>query len=226
MVLSRKPLYFPLPPIILSNNPLPYSYTYKFLGLLIDNKLNWKSHISTIRSKLASVCGIIYRIRNRIVQSISKMLYFSLAYPHIVYCSIIWSSAYDSNLQCLRVSQKKLIRMIMKKPRNEHTTPLFRQLKILKLDDILKMCSLQFVYKTLNHIVYSPINFTIREIGAYNIRNPQPLVVPFCRTHHSSRFIHVRGANLWNELPDLIRNSISAYAFKRRLKKHYLYQYN
>ena len=148
MVLSRKPLYFPLPPVLVNNKPLPYSHTFKFLGLLIDNRLNWKSHISAIRSKLSTVCGIIYRIRNRISISISKLLYNSIKYPHIIYGNIIWSAAYECNMQCLSVAQKKLIRTILRKPRYEHTSPLFKRLNILKLNDVSKFCTLQFVYKT------------------------------------------------------------------------------
>ena len=203
MVLSRKQLWFPLPPVILSNEPVPYNYVFKFLGLLVDFKLNWKSHITAIRAKLSSVCGIIYRIRNKITRSIAKLVYNSIAHPHITYCNVIWASAYTTNLNCLRVSQKKLIRSILKKRRDVHTSPLFKELNILKIDDVCNLCCLTFVYKSLNNLIFSPITFTIRELRVYNIRNPVELIVPFYRSRQSMIFILARGANLWNNTPEV-----------------------
>ena len=37
------------------------AYVTKFLGIYIDDKLNWKYHINTVRSKLSKVAAIIYR---------------------------------------------------------------------------------------------------------------------------------------------------------------------
>ncbi len=36
----------------------------KFLGVIIDEKLTWKDHISLVRSKLAKTVGILYRVRH------------------------------------------------------------------------------------------------------------------------------------------------------------------
>ena len=36
----------------------------KFLGVIIDQHLNWKDHISMISQKISKSCGITYRIRN------------------------------------------------------------------------------------------------------------------------------------------------------------------
>ena len=35
----------------------------KFLGVLIDNKLNWKEHIAMIKSKLSKSLAIMYRAK-------------------------------------------------------------------------------------------------------------------------------------------------------------------
>ena len=153
-------------------------------------------------------------------------MYNSIAYPYLIYCNIIWASAFTSNLNCLRVSQKKLIRFIMKKRRDAHTTPLFKELNVLKLHDICKLCCLNFVYKSLNNLIFSPITFRIREFRGYNIRHPAELIVPFHRSRQSVMFIHARGANLWNSTPEAIRNSLSIASFKYKLKKSYIQLYS
>ena len=40
MVLTRKNIIFPLAPVMLQNNPIPYNYKFKFLGVMIDFKLS------------------------------------------------------------------------------------------------------------------------------------------------------------------------------------------
>ena len=47
----------------------------KFLGIYIDDKLNWKYHINTVRSKLSKVAAIIYRASCLINQDEIYMLY-------------------------------------------------------------------------------------------------------------------------------------------------------
>ena len=226
MLLSRRQMYFPLPPVVLGSDPIPYSHVFKFLGVVLDSKLTWKSHIAIIRSKLSSVCGILFQLKNKINTSVAKLIYNSIAQPHLLYCSVIWSSAFSTNLNCLRIIQKKLVRFIMKRRRNEHTNPLFKQLQILKLDDLFNLNTLKFVYKSVNNLIHSPITYVAREIGAYNLRNPPAMIVPACRSTQSTLFVHARGATLWNELAVEIRNSQSLQSFNRKLKTRYLELYD
>ena len=72
----------------------------KFLGIYIDDKLNWKYHINTVRSKLSKVAAIIYRASCLINQDGIYMLYCSLFLPYINYCSEIWGNTYATNVEC------------------------------------------------------------------------------------------------------------------------------
>ena len=73
----------------------------KFLGIYIDDKLNWKYHINTVRSKLSKVAAIIYRASCLINQDGIYMLYCSLLLPYINYCSEIWGNTYCTNVECI-----------------------------------------------------------------------------------------------------------------------------
>ena len=225
MLFTRRIFYFPIQPIILLNEPIPFSYSLKFLGLRIDFKLTWKSHISHVQSKLSNACGILYHLRNKISQNIARTLYFTLVYPHLNYCNIIWASSYTTNMQGLRVTQKRIIRVITRKRRSEPTLPLFVRLKLLRLDEIIKLNSVLFVFKSLNNHIVSPITFEPRFAGPYNLRNLQPLQVPHHHSNQSRNFILIRGTKLWNSLPSSIRNTATLYTFKRRVKLSFLESY-
>ena len=64
------------------------------------------------------------------------MLYYSLIYPYLQYCVIVWGSTYPSNLKRISLLQKRIIRVVNKEPFDAHTDPIFRELKILKFDKI------------------------------------------------------------------------------------------
>ena len=130
-----------------------------------------------------------------------------------------------SSLQALCTIQRKLIRLICKKDRRSSTSTLFHQLKILKLNDIFKLNTSIFVYKAIHNLIDSPINYTDRINIAYNLRARPQLRVPAHTSAQSERFIHIRGARTWNELPNSIRDSNTIASFKRKLKKHCIETY-
>ena len=105
------------------------------------------------------------------------------------------------------------------------STPLFRELKVLKLIDINKLNTAIFVYKSLNNVIRSPINFQYRNGNAYNLRNQQNLDIPLHHSRQTELFIEVRGARLWNDIPIEIKLKPNVDSFKFNLKKYYLNSY-
>ena len=226
MLFTRRNLYFPLSPVTLDDKPIPYNFNFKFLGLLLDFRLNWIPHIKRVQSKISSACGVLHQIRNKLTRSVARIIYMALAYPYLNYCNTLWASSANSHIDSLFKTQKKIIRKIMKKRRTEPSTPLFKKLNLLKLTDVNNLNAGIFVFKSLNNLIPSPINFESRIIGPYNLRTEQPLVIPFSRSNQYQRFIEIRGAKLWNDLPADIRSSRTIFTFKRKLKAHYLNTYS
>ena len=62
------------------------------------------------------------------------MLYYSLVYPYMQYCILVWGSTYPSNLTRIVLLQKRLIRIIYKASYDAHTQPFFKELGILPFD--------------------------------------------------------------------------------------------
>ena len=81
--------------------------TTKFLGVQIDDKLNWKDHISHICNKVSKTIAILRKVRSVFRLNVLKMIYMSLIYSHINYCILIWGSAEKSIVEPLFKLQKK-----------------------------------------------------------------------------------------------------------------------
>ena len=89
----------------------------KYLGVMIDNHLNWKHHISIISQKISRGIGVMYRIREFVDQGVLKGIYYSLIYSHIVYAIQVWGSAGENELLKILKLQKKAVRMMTYKDR-------------------------------------------------------------------------------------------------------------
>ena len=99
-------------------------------------------------------------------------------------------------------------------------------MKLLKLKDVNSFFSTIFVFKTINNLSYSPIQFQVRNVPQYGLRNNNRLLeVPFTRHRYIELFIGTRGPVLWNNIPEAIKNKNSVFSFKYSLKKYYLDAY-
>jgi hypothetical protein len=79
----------------------------KFLGVILQNGLGWKSHISYLSKKIAKTIGILAKAREILNTKSLTQLYYSFMYPYIVYCNIIWGNAPNSHLWQIFKLQKK-----------------------------------------------------------------------------------------------------------------------
>ena len=137
-------------PLTLENTVIKQVTETKFLGVLIDQHLSWKPHIDFVSKKISKSVGIIAKARFYLSSQTLMTLYYSLEYPFLTYCNVAWSSAYCSNLNCIQLLQKRIVRLITKAHHylaNTSTAPLFSQLKVL---DIFSISSYKLRCRLLN----------------------------------------------------------------------------
>ena len=79
----------------------------KFLGVMIDQKLNWQHHISYISCKVAKGIGIIIKLRKILINESLQSLYYAFVYPYMMYCNPVWGNASAVHINKLHVLQKK-----------------------------------------------------------------------------------------------------------------------
>ena len=73
------------------NIVLQETNTIKYLGVHIDNKLTWKSHVDTIVAKANSVKGFLSQNFKHCPPSVKSKCYQTLIRPVLEYASIVWS---------------------------------------------------------------------------------------------------------------------------------------
>ena len=98
----------------------------------------WKPHIQSVKSKLSCILSIMYKASKLITTAGMYTLYCSLFQPHISYCNELWGNTYASNVNCLCIIQRKVVRLICNADRLAHTNELFKELYILKFPEFVQ----------------------------------------------------------------------------------------
>jgi hypothetical protein len=168
----------------------------KILGIFIDEKMNWKSHISYISKKLIGVCYNMRRLFGITSLEVRKTVYYGYFYPTMNYGVVLWGSSVDVDV--IFKLQKRVVRNMLGVTTRTSCRPLFRNLQFLTLPCI-------FIYETIvcvmsNLDLYSPAG----NLHEYNTRNRKMLLYPRHRTtlYESSPFYI--GMKLYNKIRDHI----------------------
>ena len=173
----------------------------KYLGVLIDNKLNWKSHIEHVKTKLSRGNGMISRIRYFVNEQCLLNLYYSFIQSHINYNLLNWTSTHPSFLNSINLKVKSAVR-----------------LKILPFTDMIKYKQGNFLWKLSNGYVGAPLSV----IFIKNARNPLRFNIPNPACTLDKHKIVYSCTKYWNSLPLDLRKSSTINSFNEKHKKHLL----
>ena len=197
-----------------------------FLGLLLDENLNWKYHLNELSKKLARTSGIFFKIRHLLPTSVLVSLYNSLFAYFLQYGIIVWGLTYDIHTKPIYLLQKKIVRATAFKNFTSPSTPIFSEMKILKLNDLFHFKLLIFVYESF-HLI-SPTFFrnffeTLSTVHQYDTRRAHKGDIFMTRKNtlqYGLRSIKYAGAKSWNDIPSKIKQSTSVVIFRPDLKLH------
>ena len=198
----------------------------RYLGVIIDEKLNWNSHVQHIKSKIVKGSYILSKLRHYVNLKTLKLVYFSLIYPHLNYCITSWGSTSGSTLKPLFRLQKKIVRIITFSSFTCHSPPLFANLNLLPLDQIYNLNLSVLIHKIYNKTSPSSHNL----IPLENVHNYQTRLSTggnfyqnFNRINLGQSTYSAKGVKCWRKVPNEIK-SLPVFSFKLRLKKYMLEQ--
>ena len=211
----------------------------KYLGILIDSQLTFKQHINELSKKIARAIGILYKLRPFVSTSILLNVYHAIIYPFLLYGISVWGNACNTFLEPILILQKRFVRMATYNDCYPvtpgplvHTPPLFYMLKLLTVFDIYKVQLGKLIYESINSI--GPTNKIViytraNEIHSHNTRyakNGNFYVNSVRTTRFGLKGLQMEGKNLWEKLPNSIKECQTKKSFIRCHKKHIISSYN
>ena len=185
--------------IILNNNKITSSNEEKVLGIFLDCKLNFESHIGSLCRKAGQKISALARLKNYLTSDQRKSLLNSVIKSHFTYCPLIWmfTSRYLNN--ALNNVHERALRLIY----NDHEKSFNSILTENKRKTIhqkgLKFLAIE-IYKFQNGLsppIMNDIFFSRQNI--YNLRKFQELSTS---TKNTVNFGTDRGPRLRNLIPE------------------------
>ena len=96
--------------LTLNGVTIPRMKHMKFLGVWVDDQLNWKHHMHILITRLNSQMGLLKRGKNLLSSHAKKVLYFGQIHSLITYGMSIWGTlASKSILKHIQIVQKKYV---------------------------------------------------------------------------------------------------------------------
>jgi len=178
----------------------------KYVGITFDEYLTFSSHISLMNAKLKRANNLIAISRHYLSKALLLQIYYGQFYSHLTYGCQLWGQGKIDQTITL---QKKAIRLITFSHYLAHTSTLFKELKLLKLPDIISMSNIMFTHSTLNNkspaIFNNFFKFKVtkkRQFSQINMFNTPfgSLEMPFCETLSGKKSTQFICAVEWNQV--------------------------
>ena len=103
----------------------------RFLGLKLDNNMNWKNHVVKTLPKLSRACHAVRAMYSLSSLNTLKIIYFTYFHSVINYGIIFWGNSSKSNK--IFLAQKKIARIMTGSRPKSSCKPLFQSLGILTI---------------------------------------------------------------------------------------------
>ena len=213
--------------ITINNKTLKLSESVKYLGVTLDHFLNWKLHIKNLCSKLSSANGAISRLRYYVPNSTLIQIYYALFFSHLNYACQIWGQIDNQGLQRILMLQKKCVRLMTFSDYHAHSNPLFVNLNILKIHDLVKLSNVNLIHDILNSNCPARVS-TIFSLDFYQHdyttrgKNINLLSRPYARTTtYGIKSVTYNSIVLWNNFQKSVPNITLSEIKKRRLSTLY-----
>lgn len=207
----------------------------KDLGVLIDDKLNFSTHMQTQVTKANRVLGVIKHTFKYLDMDTFLLLYKSLVRPHLEYATVIWSPKTKRDCDLVERVQRRATRVV----ESISHLPYSERLKALQLPTLLfrrQRADMIMMYKIAHGLVSlrtdSHCNICDRAMFtpsyAKNTRgHPYKYQIQDARGPRTN-FFPSRCTPTWNGLSARTVSSSTVNTFKGRLKeewKHHPFQY-
>ena len=200
---------------VYSNGNITEQNVVKYLGVYVGKQLSLQHHTQSVVIKLTTARGIISKLRHYAPPSILRNVYFSIAYSHLQYGTVllygeILPQSLSTKFKC---NKAKLLKYVITKTSFFKTklSPLYDELKLLKLNNIYKleiskiMC--KFKSKSLPNCFneYFVLPSKVRSYSIRFVTGDNYSLTRFNKSN-SQRSVCYQGPKIWNELPADIKN--------------------
>ena len=129
----------------ISGQYIPRKTQVEYLGLTINEHLDWDLHFTQLKKKLNRGIGLLAKIRHFTPKHLLTTLYYSLFNSNLTYGCQIWGQDRNEEFKKIEKLQEKAIRMINFLSLNATVKKQMYEMNILKLKEFIMLEKILFV---------------------------------------------------------------------------------
>ena len=146
----------------------------RYLGVILQDDMQWITHITNLEKKLSRSIGLLSKIRHYVPMHLLGTIYYSIFNSHLIYACEIWGQNQNS-LRFTKVTklQNKALKVINFQSSDSPTGPLYQRNKVLRIADFISYKNALFVRNILkkeNPQVFHEMFIMLNQNHTYNTR--------------------------------------------------------
>jgi hypothetical protein len=224
-----------IPDILIDANQVEVVKTFKYLGFNLDCKLNYRPnyHFKYLKSKMASLKYVTYRIKGYLSCQASYSFYHAMVQSILCYGIVcIWGSSLveRTNFKRLESLHDRIVYNLFSLPgecRN-NMSGIYKRSRIVKLVDLYRVKTCVLVYQILNENTMYFLReklLNLTRTHDYETRNRHAFLLPYPRVLSIKLNFLYQAAKLWNNLNDDIKLCTSSSILKKTYTNFILNNY-
>ena len=210
----------------------------KFLGLIINENLNWNEHKLHVKQKIQRSLGILYRCRQIMNLEECINMYKSFIVPYLLYWLPVGGSTISSDNDPIIKTQNKVLSVLTNTRRTGDAWSYVCN-TVLPVKELYKLEIAKFCFKHSRKILPTTFSDTIMPTFAFNIHNITTRHSKYHNYQFESHQLSTKAYNsfttncirIWNSVPRLLKlqadiQGCSVKNFTIKLRDHYLWVIN
>lgn len=182
----------------------------KYLGVIIDENLNWHAHIEALCTRVRRLIYIFKELRHSANTETLTLVYLSLCQSIIMYCIPVWGGTYKTTMIPAERAQRAVLKVMLFKPRDYPTDQLYSEAEVLTVRQLYVLRSVLRRHSNL------PLDKKLlQRRHGFPICSTTP-----CHFAFTSRQLSVQSSRIYNKINKIIPlYRFNLYEIKNKLRK-------
>lgn len=121
----------------------------KYLGVMLDQRLSWHSHIELLLNRTRKLIWTFKTLRHVASERLLRLTYLSLAQSVMTYCITVWGGANKTRFVYLERAQRSLLKVMYFLPREFSTNLLYSSTNLLTIRKLYILSTVLSKHKSL-----------------------------------------------------------------------------
>ena len=109
---SKDNLPLVLPDLFINDVKIKSENSLKFLGVMVDENLTWKTHFEFVENKILMSIGILFKASPSLNSKSLRSIYFALVHLYMNYANIAWASINKTYVNRILGKQKQAAKIM------------------------------------------------------------------------------------------------------------------